>query len=333
MSSSAASGDADLPDGGGGRATGATIPVICGPTASGKSAIAMRLAARRDITIISADSRQIYRRFDIGTAKPSADELRRVPHRGIDVVHPTERYSAAQWAQLAESAIHEALGEDRLPIVVGGTGFYISALFRPLFREPDLDHARRSPLQRELGELPTGELRRWCRSLDPARAHLGRAQLLRAIEVALLSGERLSDLHVARARPRTFRASYLLLDPGPVLARRISDRAIAMFDQGWPDEVRALIGDVPDDAPAWGATGYDMVRRFVRGAVDRGSALERVVIETRQYAKRQRTWFRNQLANDEVTRVGESDGEDIVEAWVSELESRLRPHPASRRRS
>jgi tRNA dimethylallyltransferase len=329
MSSSAASGDADLP---GGSAGGATIPVICGPTASGKSAMAMQLAARRDVTIISADSRQIYRRFDIGTAKPSPDELRRVPHRAINVVDPTERYSAAQWAELAVAAINEALGEARLPIVVGGTGFYISALFRPLFQEPELDPARRLSLQRELGELPTDELRRWCRSLDPGRAHLGRAQLLRAIEVALLSGERLSNLQVARARPRAFLASYLLLDPGPVLAGRISDRAVAMFDQGWPDEVRALMDDVPDDAPAWGATGYDVVRRFVRGEVDRASALERVVVDTRQYAKRQRTWFRNQLANDDVVRVSGSDGEPTegrgsVDAWVSELESRLRSAP------
>lgn len=334
MSSSAASGDADLP---GAAAAGATIPVICGPTASGKSAIAMRLAARRDITIISADSRQIYRRFDIGTAKPSPDELRRIPHRGIDVVEATDRYSAAQWAALAEAAITEALGEERLPVVVGGTGFYISALFRPLFREPELDTARRLSVQRELGALSTDELRRWCQSLDPVRAQLGRAQLLRAIEVALLAGERLSDLHVARARPRTFRASYLLLDPGPVLASRISDRAVTMFDQGWPDEVRALMHDVPDDAPAWGATGYDIVRRFARGEVDRASALERVVIDTRQYAKRQRTWFRNQLANAEVVRVSGSEGEPaekegggIVDAWVSELESRLRPAPRRR---
>ena len=328
MSSSGASGDAEY------AGADVTIPVICGPTASGKSAVAVRLAERFDITIISADSRQIYRRFDIGTAKPSPDELRRVPHRGIDVVDPGERYSAAQWAHLGEAAITEALDDGRLPVVVGGTGFYIGALFHPLFDEPELDGARRISLQRELGAMSTEELRRWCRTLDAARAHLGRAQLLRAIEVALLSGARLSDLHVARARPRTFRASYLLLDPGPVLPRRIGERAAAMFDRGWPDEVRALMHDVPDDAPAWGATGYDVVRRFVQGKVDRAAALERVVIDTRQYAKRQRTWFRHQLRNDEVARVGEVvDGatEGMMNAWMGALELRLRS--AQRRRA
>lgn len=315
MSSSAASGAAEHA-----RAPGATIPVICGPTASGKSAIAMRLAERHDITIISADSRQIYRRFDIGTAKPSREEQSRVPHRGIDVVDPPDRYSAAQWAQLAVGAITESLAAARVPVVVGGTGFYISALFNPLFEEPELDPVKRLELQAALGEISTEELRRWCAALDPARAHLGRAQLLRAIEVAMLTGERVSDLHVGRARPRRFQARYLLLDPGPVLARRIEERAAAMFQQGWPDEVHALLHEVPENAAAWGATGYDMVRRLVRGEVDRVAALERVVIDTRQYAKRQRTWFRNQLLPDEVVHVTgmpDEPTDDIVDRWMT----------------
>ena len=285
----------------------------------------MQLAERRDVTIISADSRQIYRRFDIGTAKPSIDEMRAVPHRGIDIVAPTDRYSAAQWADMAERSIDESLVHGRVPIVVGGTGFYISALFRPLFEEPELDADDRRRLQQSLADTATEELRRWCRALDPARAHLGRAQLLRAIEVALLAGERLSDLHRMRARPRRFRASYLLVDPGPALSTRIVSRAAHMLDQGWPDEVRMLMHDVPDEAPAWGATGYATVRHMVRGEIDRRSALERVVIDTRQYAKRQRTWFRHQLANDQVTRVGGDDErlETIVEGWMSEVEAGL----------
>lgn len=318
MSSSGASDGAD---------TLATIPVICGPTASGKSAVAMWLSMRREIVIISADSRQIYRRFDIGTAKPSLDEMRAVPHHGVDIVEPVDRYSAAQWAELAEQSIEESLAQRRIPIVVGGTGFYISALFRPLFEEPGLDADDRRRLQESLADTPTAELRRWCQALDPARAHLGRAQLLRAIEVALLTGERLSDLHRIRARDRRFRASYLLVDPGPSLSTRIVSRAENMLDRGWPDEVRTLMRDVPDDAPAWGATGYESVRRLVRGEIDRRAALEQVVIDTRQYAKRQRTWFRHQLANDRVTRVAERTDErleTIVDGWMSEVETGLR---------
>jgi tRNA dimethylallyltransferase len=322
MSSSAASGDAD-----GNAPPRATIPVLCGPTASGKSAIAMRLAARHPITIITADSRQIYRRFDIGTAKPSAAEMRAVPHRGIDLVEPRERYSAAQWADMAERSIEEALAGGRIPMVVGGTGFYIGALFRPLFQEPDLDAGVRLRLQDQLSTLPAAELRRWCEALDPPRAHLGRAQLLRAVEVALLSGKRLSDLHRARPRPRRFAASYLLVDPGPSLHSRIAERATAMLEQGWPEEVRELMRDVPESAPAWGATGYETVRRLVRGEIDRPAALERIVIDTRQYAKRQRTWFRHQLGNDAVVRgagVTDEQRESIVDGWMTELEARLR---------
>ena len=318
MSSSAASGDADDGDA---RAS-ATIPVICGPTASGKTALAMRLAQRREITIISADSRQIYRRFDIGTAKPTVADLRTAPHVGIDIIEPTERYSAAQWAELADRSIEQCLQRGGVPVIVGGTGFYISALFRPLFDEPRLDTSARRQIQESLADASTVELRRWCRELDPARAHLGRAQLLRAIEVALLTGERVSELHRARARGGRFRASYLLVDPGPSLAERIVSRAETMLEGGWPDEVRTLMRDVPEDAPAWGATGYETVRRMVRGEIDRAATLERVVIDTRQYAKRQRTWFRHQLARDHVIHVGgaaDEQTESIVDGWVSDV--------------
>ena len=291
-----------------------TVPVICGPTASGKSAVAMWLSLRRELLIISADSRQIYRGFDIGTAKPSFADRERVPHRGIDVVEPTERYSAAEWAALAQNGIREALVTGRLPVVVGGTGFYISALFQPLFDEPPLDGDRRQALQRGLAALGTDELKRWCTTLDPARAHLGRAQLLRAIEVALLTGRRLSDLHVSNVRPTPYRGVYLLVDPGAELQARIAARAENMLDSGWPEEVKELLQRVPDDAPAWNATGYGAVRALVRGELDRAAALQRIVIETRQYAKRQRTWFRNQLAGEDVTRLDSTAPDFVGEA-------------------
>src|SRR5688500_10824765 len=134
----------------------------------------MWISRRRDIEIISADSRQIYRGFDMGTAKPTAEERARVRHHGIDVVEPHDRYSAADWAALAQRAIVEALAAGRIPIIVGGTGFYIAALFRPLWDQPELDPARRGAIQDALSELPIDELRRWCSALDPTRAHLGR---------------------------------------------------------------------------------------------------------------------------------------------------------------
>ena len=301
----------------GAEAAAPVVPVICGPTASGKSEIATWLAGRHPVEIISADSRQIYRRFDVGTAKPSSAERERVPHHGIDVVDATERYSAADWSTMAQRAIRDAFARQRIPVVVGGTGFYIASLFKPLWEQPTLDPEHRLAVQRELDQFSLDELRRWCAALDPARAHFGRAQLLRAIEVALLTGQKLSGMHVSRARPVNWRPGYLLVDPGTELQGRIAARASAMVEHGWLDEVRGLM-DVPEHAPAWNATGYELVRQHVAGALGREEMLERIVIDTRQYAKRQRTWFRHQLEPDRVTRVapGAPGWQERVEQWM-----------------
>lgn len=283
------------------------IPVLCGPTAAGKTRLALWLAERRDVTIVSADSRQLYRGFDVGTAKPTEAERRAVPHCGIDVLDPTQRASAAWWADRAEGWIQEALANDRVPLVVGGTGLYLRALFGTLFDEPPLDESRRVALQRELSAHPTETLRRWVRELDPARADLGRTQLLRALEIALLTGRRVSDLHRERRRPPRWRARYLVVDPGPELATRIEARVAAMLDAGWRAEVRRLVHEVPADAPAWNATGYRTIRLVETGELAERDAVHRVVVDTRQYAKRQRTWFRHQLAGDDVTRLDPRD--------------------------
>ena len=277
----------------------------------------MWLARRVGATIIVADSRQVYRGLDIGTAKPTLAEQEDVPHRGIDVVPPTERYSAAAWAADAEAWIAEADGMRRPPVVVGGTGFYLRALFDPLFEEPLLDPARRRALTSMLGTLSVEELRRWTRALDPTRAHLGKSQLLRSIEIALLSGHRLSDLHRRAARPRRLRARYLVVDPGDALADRIVGRIDTMLAGGWVEEVTRLMRTVPDDAAAWKATGYRIVRSVARGRVDLATARASILVETRQYAKRQRTWFRHQLPASAVKRIDPrcADVHDVVARW------------------
>ena len=294
-----------------------SLRVICGPTAAGKSAIALALAERYGATIISADSRQVYRGFDLGTAKPTAAERARVPHRGIDVAEPTERYSAAEWSASAERWIAEARAAGRVPLVVGGTGFFIRALVDPLFEEPPIDAARRERLESLLAPLSFGELRRRVEVLDPQRAHLGRAQLVRAIVVALLTGRRLSDLHRTAARAPRFRARYLAVDPGPELAHRIERRTTEMLTSGWVDEVARLRAHVPPDAPAWKSTGYRTVLRLLDGALTPAAAHREIVIETRQYAKRQRTWFRHQLDEAATVRVDPLDPASAaaIEAW------------------
>ena len=281
--------------------------MVCGPTAAGKTGLALWLAERTDVTIVSADSRQLYRAFDIGTAKPTAAERSRVPHCGIDVLDPTQRASAAWWADRADEWIRDSLAHDRVPLVVGGTGLYLRALFGTLFVEPPLDETRRAALQDELSSRSTETLRRWVRELDPERTALGRTQLLRALEIALLTGRRVSDLHRERQRPARWRARYLVVDPGPELAARIGTRVDAMLDAGWREEVRRLMHDVPADAPAWNATGYRTIRLVETGELAERDAVHRVVVDTRQYAKRQRTWFRHQLAGDDVTRLDPRD--------------------------
>lgn len=303
-----------------GRAGDALAPlrVICGPTAAGKSAIAMRLAARHSVTIVSADSRQVYRGFDIGTAKPTVADLCTVPHEGVDVADPETRYSASMWADSAEGWIAQANAAGRAPVVVGGTGLYIRALVAPLFDAPPLDMERRARLDAIIGTFDVPELRRWCAALDPAKAGLGRTQLLRAIETALLTGERLSALQAARARAPRWSPRYLVVDPGTErLHAWIAARSGAMLDAGWPEEVERLIQGVPPEAPAWNATGYRVVRQLVQGGLSRREAGERIAIETRQYAKRQRTWFRHQLGDASVTVVDPtaSGADALVERW------------------
>ena len=306
---------------------GGKLRIICGPTAAGKSAIALELAEMHDAAIISADSRQIYCGFDVGTAKPTSEERARVPHYGIDVVKPEDRFSAARWATEAERWIERAGETGKVPIVVGGTGLYVKALVEPLFAAPELDPVRRSGLEGELESKSVDELRSWCSELDPARAHLGRTQLVRAIETAILSGTRISELHSLHNSMRDSSApsvspTYLVVDPGESLTARIEARAQRMLDNGWRDEVRELSRRTPPDAPAWKASGYLAMRQHVQGDLDLSTATQRVIIETRQYAKRQRTWFRHQLPPAAVTHVNPEDSQAraVVREWWERAE-------------
>jgi len=294
-----------------------SVRIICGPTGAGKSALAMQLAESHGALIVSADSRQIYREFDIGTAKPSKADRHRIPHRGIDVVDPSSRYSAAEWAREAIEWIDEAKRLGRAPVIVGGTGFYLRALTEPLFESPELDPVRRAKLEQLLATMSTEELRRWCTSLDPDRSHLGRTQLVRSIETALLTGSRLSELHRTRARAAMIRGRYLVVDPGPSLSARIEQRFDAMIAAGWREEVERLSRSIDELAPAWKASGYNVMREHIAGRISERDARERVIIETRQYAKRQRTWFRHQLDQSLTTRVNPDDATTsrIVNEW------------------
>lgn len=304
------------------------LNVIVGPTAAGKSALAMELSRRFNLAIMSADSRQVYRGFDIGTAKPTAAERAEVLHFGIDVKEPTIRYSAHEWATSVPGWVAEAKLQGKGTLIVGGTGFYLRSLVRPLAPAPPLDESKRALLEAWFANKDLDTLRKWCERLDPARAHLGRTQLLRAIETALLSGERLGDVHAEHQRDGadTTAASpvrYLVVDPGAVLAERIRHRVQVMVRDGWVEEVQRLMSAVPESAPAWLASGYDVMRQHVSGVLSRDHAIERIVIETRQYAKRQRTWFRHQITEGPVTRISPDDPRAVERAieWMNGMET------------
>jgi tRNA dimethylallyltransferase len=194
----------------------------------------------------------------------------------------------------------------------------------PLFEEPPLDAERRAALARVLDPMSIPELRRWCEQIDPARAHLGRTQLLRAIEIGVLTGRPISAWHREQSRAPTVRARWLVVTPRPaVLAHRIEERVDAMLRAGWENEVRELMQTVPDDAPAWDATGYRAVRERVRGSLTRDGTRARIIVETRQYAKRQRTWFRHQLPDERVTRIDPTEERalDLAKRWWTEGET------------
>ncbi|HEX4561738.1 MAG TPA: tRNA (adenosine(37)-N6)-dimethylallyltransferase MiaA [Gemmatimonadales bacterium] len=272
--------------------------VVVGPTASGKTALAEALAALLPLTVISADARQVYRELDIGTAKPDAELRRRVPHLGLDLIAVGDRYSAGRFAVEAAGWIADVRGSSRAPVVVGGTGFYIRALGDGLFQEPDLDPDAREALRDWTDGLDTGALVRWAGRLDPRFAGGGRQRAARAIEVALLTGHPLSHWQDVARETGAIRPWYIQLTlPRDVLHRRIAERVDRMLKQGLVEEVRRVLATgVAPDAPGLDAVGYREVVAAERGQLAWSDVRETIVIATRQYAKRQETWFNNQVS-------------------------------------
>ena len=277
------------------------VLAIVGATATGKSALAMELAERLDGEIINADALQVYRGFDIGTAKPSLEERRRVPHHLIDVLDPDEPYSAGEFARRARSAIAEIQARGRRALVVGGSGFYQRALFRGLPAVPDVDPELRRRLQERCESEGLESLRRELEKRDPetaARLAAGDTQrILRALEVLEETGRPLSwwQSQPAEAPPLSALRVGLTL-PRAILYDRILSRIRRMITEGWVEEVVSLLERWPDpDLPAFQAIGYRQLARFVGGESSLETAIEEIDKETRRYAKRQTTWFRREL--------------------------------------
>lgn len=281
------------------------VIAIVGPTAAGKSALALDLAEAIGGEIVNADALQVYRGFDIGTAKPSLEERRRVPHHLIDVLSPGERYSAGEFARRARSALREIAGRRRPAILVGGSGLYLRALWSGIAPLPPVDTAVRSGLLARLETDGLSPLYAELGRLDPqTAARLGEGdtqRILRALEVVHATGEPLTAW-IARQPFGTetvpMRKVGLTLPRG-LLYDAIAARVRSMISAGWLEEVRELLASGVDRAsPAFQAIGYRQWVEFLDGACGYEEALQSVVTLTRRFAKRQETWFRREEGVD-----------------------------------
>ncbi|MCM2264672.1 MAG: tRNA (adenosine(37)-N6)-dimethylallyltransferase MiaA [Desulfuromonadales bacterium] len=290
------------------------LVVLCGPTAAGKTAAALALAEHFDLEVISADSRQVYRLMDIGTAKPSAEERAQVPHHLLDVVWPDEPFDVARFAGLAGQSINGILARGRLPLLVGGTGLYIRALTEGLAEAPGADPLVRRRLETEAEAEGNLALHHRLTDVDPAAAALlhpnDRMRIVRALEVFELTGRPLSSWQQAHGfRERRYRLLKIALSPPrPELYRRIDARAAAMLDGGLVEETAALLHAGYDPRlKSLQTIGYRETMRLIEGNVSREEALAELQQATRRYAKRQLTWFRADRDMIWVDSVKDSD--------------------------
>jgi len=295
-------------------------PVLVGPTGVGKTAVAASLAALIPITVISADARQLYRGLDIGTAKPDAVTLARVPHRGLDLLDPGEHYSAGRFARDAAGWIAETRASGRQPMVVGGTGLYIRALAEGLFREPPFDSERRAQLRSWSESLEGSDLARWAGRLDPRFPGGGRQRAARAVEVALLTGHALSWWQREARERGTLHPWYIHLTvPREVLHRRLAARVDAMLRAGLVQEVeRVLASGVAPQAPGLDGVGYREVVAMLQGQLSESALRDAILVSTRRYAKRQDTWFRNQLREAQVWTIDATETADVIAGRILE---------------
>ena len=276
------------------------LVAILGPTASGKTSLSLSLAEQLQGEIISCDSVAVYREFEIGAAKPSREERQRAPHHLIDVVPPTEVFTAGDYSQLARRALEEVRSRQHLPIVVGGTGLYLRALFEGLFAGPPRSEELRQRLRERAAERGPEYLHRILQRLDPAAAkaiHCNDvAKTVRAVEICLSSRRRMTDLwQQGRAPLQGFRILRLGLNPDrEALYQRINLRAQQMFQNGLVEETRALVHRYGGSAGALSSLGYKQSIQYLQGELTLDQAITLVQQGHRNYAKRQMTWFRRE---------------------------------------
>ncbi len=271
------------------------IPVLAGPTASGKSSLAIQLAESLDIEIISADAMLVYKGMDIGTAKPTRAEQSKAKHHLIDVITPDEAFSVANYVRLAEKAIAEVLAKGKIPMVVGGTGFYIRALSQGLPSTPPADTKAQDVLWQRFKEEGLAPLEKELRNFslkDVERAQSNPRKIIRALEIIKRTGKAPCDFPFSKP---AFSYKKMVLElEADTLKKRIIKRTERMFTQGLVSEVKSLLINYPKRPTAMQAIGYKEVMAYLDHKQTLEGAKETINFATFQYAKRQRTWFRKE---------------------------------------
>jgi tRNA dimethylallyltransferase len=275
--------------------------VIVGPTASGKSALGVWLAEHLNGEVIACDSTQLYRRFDIGTAKPTKEERRGVPHHLLDVLDGNQESTAGGYRELAAKVLNDLRSRRKIPIFTVGTGLYLRALLEGLADVPQRSEELRERLRAGAQEHGPGYLHRMLKRMDPESAEkispADEQKLIRAVEVCLLSKRPISEVHRAGRKPlEGWRAIKIGLMPErEALYERVHVRTNLMLELGWLDEVRSLVpSGVLEDAKAFNFIGYRELRKVLRGEMALHEARAAIRQATRRYAKRQMTWFRRE---------------------------------------
>lgn len=275
-----------------------SCPVLSGPTAVGKTELVLQLAADFPIEVISLDSRQIYHGLRIGTAQPTASEQAACRHHLVDFLPPEETYSAQRFRDDFEELWRDITGRGRLPLLVGGAGLYLRAVSEGFFELPPESEKRLPSVRAEIAALSDAELATALRRVDPdsaARLHANdQYRRRRALEVYCLAGRPIGELTATQRRNPSLGLSFAvvrLARPAAITDRRIRDRTKSMLAAGWIAETRDLLEWHAPDCPGLRSLGYAEIVRFLQGRLAEDEVLESIVLATRQYAKRQRTWF------------------------------------------
>ncbi|MEO6588151.1 MAG: tRNA (adenosine(37)-N6)-dimethylallyltransferase MiaA [Pyrinomonadaceae bacterium] len=304
-----------------------TIFSIAGPTASGKTELGVALALHLgSAEIINCDSVQIYKEIEIATAKPSEEEKRGVVHHLIDYVSPEIKYTAAHWASDAAGKINEIESRGNIPILVGGTGFYLRTLMNPFFESPRTDEKLRERLKNIKDKKGAEHLYKLLRRIDPQTAEKlfprDYVRTMRGLEVFFQTGKRLSELQPERSAPPEFAGRiklFVINPPRDILYEKINRRAERHFEEGLIEEVKKLREKgLHDDTSALGSHGYRRVCEFLRGERTMESAVEQTKQDVRNYAKRQLSWFRRE--QDAVWLDGFGNEPEILEKLLQCVE-------------